>query len=264
MNILAKKEFDVLLTQQEIKEAQAIITQAEDAGIKQIINVATSVIESKNCIILAQNYKNLFAAVGLHPNDLNESWFEDLKKINSFLQEKEKNKIVAIGEIGIDMYRPGYNLEKQKAAFKQQIEMALQLNLPIIVHTRAAPEETLTIIQNYKHEKLRGVIHCYPYDENFAQEIITYNFKLGIGGIITYPNSKKLQNIVKSIALEHLLLETDAPFLAPQSMRGKRNSPAQIRTVAEFIAELRQEPLSYIADVTSQNAQQLLKLPSPL
>lgn len=264
INILIKKDFDVLLTQQQIQQAHIIISQAEEAKVKQIINVATNFIESKNCINLAQNYKNLFASIGIHPNDLKETWMEDLQKIKQLLDEKEKNKIVAVGEIGIDMYRAGYNLERQQAGFRKQIEIALQYDLPIIVHTRTAPEETLTILTEYTHEKLYGVIHCYPYDEKFAQDVIKLNFKLGIGGTVTYPNSKGLQSIVKNIALEHLILETDAPFLAPQSIRGKPNSPAQIRTIAEFIAQLRQESLSHIADITTKNAQQLFKLPSPL
>jgi TatD DNase family protein len=261
LNIIVKKEFDILLTAQEIEDAQKFIDDAKTVNVKQIVNVATSLIESKNCATLAKHYAQLFAAIGIHPNDLNENWKNDLKEIIALLDNKKEHKIVAIGETGIDTYRPGYNLERQRESFIKHIELGLEHDLPIIIHTRAAPDETLKILKNFKNSSIQGIIHCFPYDKDFAKQAINLNFKLGIGGTITYPNSKTLQELIKTVPLEHIVLETDAPFLAPQKQRGKQNVPAYIPLIAKFISELRNEPLSLITEKTTENARQLFKLP---
>ena len=260
MNLLIKKDFDTALTTQEIDQAKPIITEAYQAGVKQIINVGTNLIESKNCIALAQQYENLYAIVGIHPTDLQEDWREEFESIKKLITEKEKNKIVAIGEVGIDLYRPGYHLERQCDGFRQQIEYALSCDLPVVIHTRAAPEETLAILQDYKNTSLKGVIHCFPYDQSFADEVIKLNFYLGIGGVVTYPKNISLQKLIQQISLNHIVLETDAPFLPPQTIRGKQNRPSQILTIAQFIADLRKEPLATIAMMTTCNAQKLFKI----
>ncbi len=261
LNIIVKKEFDILLTHQEIEAVQKFIDDAKTVNVKQIVNVATSLTESKNCITLAKHYAQLFAAIGIHPNDLKENWKNDLKEIIALLDNKKERKIVAVGETGIDTYRPRYNLERQRESFIKHIELGLEYDLPIIIHTRAAPDETLKILKTFKNTSIKGIIHCFPYDKDFAKQVINLNFKLGIGGTVTYPNSKILQELIRTIPFEHIVLETDAPFLAPQKHRGKQNVPAYIPLIAKFIAELRNEPISLITEKTTENARQLFKLP---
>jgi len=261
LNLLVKKEFDILINQQQINNAQSIIHEAEKAHVKQIVNVGTNVIESLNCIKLAQAYNNLFAVVGIYPTDLNDQWTDSIQEIKKNILEKDRNKIVGIGEIGIDKYRPGYNLQRQLDGFRAQITLALEHDLAIVVHTRAAPEETLSVLQEFKGNIKHGIIHCFPYDLRWAEDAIKLNFHLGIGGTITYPNNKKLPPIIKKLPLKHIVLETDAPFLPPQPIRGQQNSPSQLPIIAQFIADLKNVSLSDVTTITTKNALQIFRLP---
>jgi len=259
--MMTKKNFDVLLDSNEIKLAQPIIDQAHKDDVKYIINVGTSLIESKNCIALAQHYNAIFAAVGIHPNDITQNWQSDIKELTKLIANKEKNKIIAIGECGIDRHYPGYNLAQQKDVFKAQIELALEHNLALIVHTRDARDETLRVLEEFVGQIKRGVIHCFSEDQSFANQVISWDFFIGIGGIITYPKNNYLRDIVKQVGTKHIILETDAPFLPPQVMRGKQNNPAQIKTIAEYIATLLDTQFETIAEQTYTNSIQLFKLP---
>lgn len=261
INMIVKTKFDVLMQNNEVEMAQEILYDAQSFGISRIINVGTSLIESKNCITLAKRFPNIYASIGIHPNDLSEKWKEELNSLKKFLINKQENKIVAIGEIGIDMYRPGFNLQKQQDAFKVQIEMALENDLAIIVHSRNAPEETLKTLEEYSNDISRCVVHCFSEDLGFANQVILWGFYIGIGGTITYPKNNVLREVVQKINLKNVVLETDAPFLPPQIIRGKQNQPKYIKTIAEFIAELRNEDLEKIAQQTTKNAFALFNLP---
>ena len=160
----------------------------------------------------------------------------------------------------MDMHYPDYNLARQRDAFKAQIELALEHNLALIVHSRDAYDETLRILEEYKNNIRGAVMHCFSYDRAYADTVIAWNFVLGIGGTVTYPKNNELRTIVQNIDLQHIVLETDAPFLPPQSMRGKQNHPKYIRDIAEYIAQLRGESFDVIANQTTQNALALFKL----
>ena len=259
INMMVKKPFDTLISEAEKKDANAIIRQADDAGVTRIINVGTSLPESLNCVELARHYPGVFAAVGLHPNDCTEQWMEDLKEIKALI--KEENKVVAIGECGIDKHYPGYNITRQKDAFKAQIELALENNLALIVHCRDGYDETLYVLDEFAGQIKRGVIHCFSEDQAFADHAVEQNFVIGIGGPLTYPKNDVLRKVFTKLPLDKIVLETDAPFLAPQSIRGKQNSPAQIKTIAEFLADLRGVNLKVIAEQTTKNAVNLFQLP---
>jgi len=254
INTMVKKAFDVPMTDEEYILAGHIVTEAENAGVTTIINVGTSLVESENCIQLSQRFKNVYATIGIHPNDLNDRWKDDLSTLTEYLKQKEKFKIVGIGECGMDMHYPGYNLERQREAFKKQIELALEHDLALVVHTRDAAEETLGCLEEYKNSGLRGTIHCFSEDLLFAQTAISWGFKLGIGGTISYPKNAHLRAVIRAVGLESLLLETDAPFLPPQTMRGKQNHPQYITTIAHYVADELSTPFSTIAQITSQNA----------
>ena len=174
---------------------------------------------------------------------------------------KENEKIVAIGECGLDFHYPDFNESRQKDVFKAQFELALQYDKAIIIHTRQAPEETLRIVDQYKDDQPRGVFHCFSEDLSFAQYVISLGFYLGVPATITYPNNHRLREIVTTVGLEHIVLETDAPFLPPQHMRGKQNHPLNAATVGEYIAQMMSRPVDEIALITTKNAQALFKLP---
>ncbi|MBS1986646.1 TatD family hydrolase [Candidatus Dependentiae bacterium] len=261
INMMVKTAFDTMLTEVEVEHAQAIIHQAAERHVKTIINVGTSLPESLNCVALAKRYEPVFAAVGLHPNDCTATWHDDLRELEALVRNKEQNKIVAIGECGLDMHYPDYNLARQKDAFKAQIELALEHDLALIVHTRDAADETVRALEEYKGQLKRGVIHCFSEGIPFADFTLEMGFAFGIGGAITYPKNNQLRDVVKHVPLSSLILETDAPFLPPQVIRGKQNSPAQIATVAEYVAELLGVSVEQVSATTTKRAEQLFMLP---
>jgi TatD DNase family protein len=255
--MMTKDSFDTPLQQSDITKAKTIIEQARDATVSLIINVGTRKIENQNCILLAQNFDSVFATVGIHPND-SDTWQEDLELMKKWLQKKEENKIVGIGECGIDMHYPDYDLQRQRDAFKAQIELALEHDLALIVHSRDAYDETLRILEEYKNNISRATMHCFSYDQAFARTVTNWGFMLGIGGPITYPKNNELRAVVTSTDLKNIVLETDAPFLPPQAIRGKQNHPKEIATIAHYIAELRGESFETVAQQTTENALNLI------
>ena len=256
INMMVKKNFDTIMNQEELHHAIQIAKNAHIKGISTIINVGTSLIESKNCVSIAQACPSVYATVGIHPNDLTENWRTDLKDLEHLLHNTQ-NKIVGIGECGLDFHYPDYNASRQKDAFKMQIELALEHNLALVVHTRDARDETLRALEEFKGQITRGIIHCFSEDLDFAKTVIDWEFAIGIGGTVTYPKNEELRKVVTSVSLDSIVLETDAPFLPIQAMRGKQNNPQYIVDIATFIAELRQEPLLTIASKTSQRAQKI-------
>jgi len=170
------------------------------------------------------------------------------------IQNKQEKKIVGIGECGLDFHYPDFDKQRQIDAFRSQIELALNHSLALVIHSRDAADETLDVLHEYKNDLRQGVFHCFSYDASIAREAIALGFVLGIGGTITYPKNEELRTIVHNITLEQFILETDAPYLPPQYMRGKPNHPAEIRTIAEYIAKLREESFEKIAKHTTQNA----------
>jgi len=258
INTMIKEKFDTPLPKNFVKLATPIIKIANQADVMTIINVGTSLPESINCIELAKAFDNCFATVGIHPNDLQATWQDDLNKCAALLDDPQ-NKVVGIGEIGLDYHYPGYDKEKQYTGFKAQIELALEHDLPIVIHTRSAGQEVLDVLETYQQEKLRGIIHCFSEDLAFANRAFDINFVLGIGGPLTYPKNETLRQVFKTVPLEKIVLETDAPFLPPQTIRGKKNSPAQIKNIALYLAELRGISLAEVAEVTTQTSQNLFK-----
>jgi TatD DNase family protein len=259
INMMVKSTFDTPLEPFDLPQAEIIVEQARKNNVTTIINVGTRKIENQNCILLAQTFDSVFATVGIHPND-SDTWQEDFELLKKWTASKEKNKIVGIGECGIDMHYPDYDLNRQRDAFKAQIELALEHDLALVVHSRDAYDETLRILEEYKNNITRATMHCFSYDQAFAQMVTEWNFVLGIGGPITYPKNEGLRNIVKNTALKNIVLETDAPFLPPQAIRGKQNHPREIMAIAEYIAQLRGETFQMIADETTKNALHLFDL----
>lgn len=197
-----------------------------------------------------------FPMLGLHPSDVKENYEEEL---NFILNHYKKDTYIAVGEIGMDLYWDKTFVKEQIAAFCKQIDFALAHDLPLVIHSRKAFAEILSVLNDYKSKELKGVFHCFSGDLNQAKKVIEKGFYLGIGGVVTYKNAG-LQNIVKEIPLDNLLLETDAPFLPPVPFRGKRNQSSYIPIIASKIAELKNTSLENVAQITTRNAKKLFKI----
>lgn len=249
------------LTDQELTTCQNIIDQAAISQVTTIINVGTDLNESLLCIEIAKHFSNCFATIGLHPNDAQNNWQDIIESFKNLAEQKKELKIVGVGECGIDKHYPDYDLKRQQNVFHAQIQLALEHNLALVIHSRDADIETYEILASYKNEpNFKGTIHCFSSDEIYAQKYIDLGFVLGIGGTLTYPKNEVLRSVVRSVPLEKIIFETDAPFLPPQIIRGKQNSPAQIRTVADFVSELKNEPILKVMAVTAQTTKKLFGL----
>lgn len=203
---------------------------------------------------LAAAHPNIYPMMGLHPSHVKEDYKEQLAQI--FAELNGPTKYYAVGEIGMDLYWDKTFKEAQKEAFAIQIEKAKEMGLPIVIHCRNAFEETFEVLEAFADDRLFGIFHCFTGNLEQAQQAISLNLKLGIGGVVTFKNGG-LDKVVEKIGLESLVLETDAPYLAPAPHRGKRNEPAYLKIIAQKIADLHQTTLSEVERITSQNAQQI-------
>jgi TatD DNase family protein len=260
LDLIVQKQFDIILNAEQISAIQPIVDQAEKADVKRLIMVGAGLPTSTSSVECAAVYPHIFAAIGLHPEEIKDlSWRERFTSLKKLLTHPARDKIVGIGECGLDYFHP-HNKQLQADAFRAQIELALEHKLPVVVHSRDAGDETLRIIEEYVPD-ITATIHCYSYDLAFAEQAVAWNLYLGLGGIITYPKNEYLRLVAKTVPLTSIVLETDAPFLPPQHMRGKPNHPAEIKTIATYLAELRQLSVIEIARQTTLNAYHLFKLP---
>lgn len=259
LNMMVKEKFGVPLSEAELDAVCTILKEATKHHVDDIITVGTNLIEDNNCIEIAKRYPHVFATIGIHPTDCSNTWREDVTLLTPLLIEKEKNNIVAVGECGLDFYWPGYNVQQQKDLFKAQIELALENDLALTIHTRDASEETVKVLEEYKRQ-IKGVLHCFSEDLAYANHIIDIGLLLGIGGTITYPKNDQLREVVKNLSLDHIVLETDAPWLPPQTARGKQNHPRYINEIARYIADLKEVTFDSVAQQTTKNAQSIFGL----
>jgi TatD DNase family protein len=218
-------------------------------GNNIIIVSGTNNTNNEEVLELCKKYDNVYGTLGLHPEEIDNIKEEDFKFIENHINDK---KIVAIGEIGLDYHYQIDNKEKQKEIFIKQLDIALKYNKPVVIHTRDAMSDTIDILKNYKN--LKKDIHCYSGSLESARELIKINCKLGIGGVLTFKNSKKLQDVVKNIDIKYFLLETDSPYLSPEPFRGKINEPYNIIYVAKKIAEIKDIETEEVLSITTSNA----------
>lgn len=239
-----------------LEDQDALIRSMPQKGIGRIINVGASIESTKTTLELAGRYDYVYAAVGVHPSDiagLNEETFAWLR------EQTALEKTVAVGEIGLDYYwdkEPSVQ-EKQRYWFERQMELARETNLPVIIHSRDAAEDTMNLMKRIHAEQIPGVIHCYSYSKEMAQEFIKMGYYIGVGGVVTFKNAKKLKETVEQIPLERILLETDCPYMAPEPHRGERNDSSYIPYVIAKIAELKGITTEEVEQVTEQNARTL-------
>jgi TatD DNase family protein len=234
-----------------------VIENVHRGGVSYILNASTNLASAIDCIAFAQEFEYVYAAVGIHPHNAEEVNNNSMVALADFAGDK---KVVAIGEIGLDYFYNNSPKEIQKHWFARQINLAVELNLPIIVHDRDAHEDTMKIIENEKAESVGGVFHCYSGSVEMAKELLKKNFYISIGGSVTFKNAKRIIDVVKFVSLDRILIETDCPYMTPEPFRGKRNDSGYIRLVAEKIAEIRGKDFEEIASITTENAKRLFKI----
>jgi len=244
-------------------EVPQILERAKSAGLEGVVVIATSFEEAERCLSLKKNYNelpNIYLAAGTHPHDAGAFSFEHFKPIETLANQK---KLVAIGEIGLDYFYDHSPKEQQKEVLKYQLDVALRNNLPIIVHCREAFEDFFACIDQYyqvNHRHGPGVLHCFTGNLDEANECLKRGLYISFSGILTFKKSVALQEIAKKVPLEHLLIETDAPFLAPQSKRGKQNEPSYVVEVAQMIASLKGLSIEDVLEKTTKNARDFFRI----
>lgn len=237
-------------------DREVVIQRAIQNQVLAIITIGTDLKSSKNAVLLAEKYASIYAAVGIHPSDCAEAENHDFEEIRELAKHE---KVVAIGEVGLDYYRMYAEKDKQKDTFARQIKLAREMQLPLIIHNRDAHEDVYNMIVSEKATEVGGVLHSFTGDDKYLENILLTNFHISFTGAITYKNSNS-EALVAKVPLERLLLETDSPFLTPVPLRGKRNEPSLIVHTAKKIAEIREMNIDELAKVTSENAGALFKI----
>ena len=239
------------------EDRDELLASMQACGVEAVTNIGASLATSQNTIELTKKYPFVYGAIGVHPNeveDLNEDGIAWLKE-NSALP-----KIVAVGEIGLDYYWDEPGREVQKKWFLRQLELAREVKLPVVIHSRDAAKDTLDIMKSFHAENLGGVIHCFSYTKEMAREYLNMGFFLGIGGVVTFKNAKKLKEVVEYMPMEQMVLETDCPYLSTVPNRGKRNSSLNLPYVVEEVARLKGISVDEVIEITNRNAKTMYRL----
>lgn len=236
------------------EDRHQLIEKMHREGIEYIINVTADLESLETTKALTGQYDFIYGTVGLHPSAV-ESLNEE--KLALMLDYGRQEKIVAVGEIGLDYFYLDPEKSIQKKWFIRQMELARELNLPVIIHSREACADTLSIMQSEEFRDMTGVIHCYSYSTETAKEYLNMGYYFGIGGVVTFKNSKKVVEAVKYIPIDRILLETDSPYLAPVPNRGTRNNSLNLTYVAETIAQIKNIPYDDVISITNSNAKRL-------
>ncbi|ALS75532.1 hydrolase TatD [Planococcus rifietoensis] len=239
------------------EDLQEVIDRALNSKVEKMVVIGFDRKTIKRAIELAEQYDFIYAVVGWHPVDAIDCTDEDLEWIEQLAAHE---KVVGIGETGLDYHWDKSPRDIQQQVFRKQIQLAKRVKLPIIIHNREATEDVLTILREEDAQEVGGVMHCFGGSVETAQESIKMNFMISLGGPVTFKNAKKPKEVAAEIPLEHLMIETDAPYLAPHPYRGKRNEPSYMPLVAEEIARLKELPVETVAEATTENAKRFYKL----
>lgn len=236
------------------EDREELLGLLQNKGVSHVLTCGTDLMSSYRSLQLAQKYDFIYCAMGFHPEDIAEERKGDLDVIRDLL--KSEPKAVAVGEIGLDYhYDDGAPREEQIDLFRRQIEMAKELDLPVVVHDRDAHEDTFNIL---KEMRPKGVVHCFSGSVEMAKEYVKLGFYIGVGGVVTFKNARKAVEVVEAVPVESILLETDCPYMAPTPFRGQRNDSSLISYVAEKIAEIKGLTPQEVCDITNKNAKEFL------
>lgn len=239
------------------EDLKEVINRALESNVTKMIVIGFDRKTIERAMVLAEQYDFIYAVVGWHPVDAIDCTEEDLRWIEELAMHK---KVVGIGETGLDYHWDKSPKNIQQEVFRKQIRLAKKVKLPIIIHNREATEDVLRILKEEDAQEVGGVMHCFGGSVETARESIAMNFMISLGGPVTFKNAKKPKEVAEAISLEHLLIETDAPYLAPHPYRGKRNEPSYVPLVAEEIARLKGISIEEVANATTKNAEQFFKL----
>ena len=234
-----------------------LLSELPSQGIEAVVNIGANIQTTKNTLELIEKYPFFYGAAGVHPSETGELT-DDLL---NWLKEIAKHpKIVAIGEIGLDYHWDGPDREIQKHWFLCQLNLARELGLPVVIHSREAAKDTLDIMKDQKSSEIGGVIHCFSYGTDLAREYLNMGFYLGIGGVLTFKNAKKLKEVVAYMPIDRIVLETDCPYLSPEPFRGTRNSSLNLLYVVKAVSQIKGISEEEVIAVTCQNAKNLYRL----
>jgi TatD DNase family protein len=233
-----------------------VVKSAKAAGVERILTIGINLTEAQRVIDIANKYDGVFSSVGLHPSEK-----VDIEPVESdYLALASNPKVVAIGEMGLDYYYNKEGFDNQRERFRRQIRVARQCHKPIIVHTRDAVEDTMMILRDEKATECGGVMHCFTEGAELARFALDLGFYISFSGIVTFKNAKNVQVVAKEVPLNRILIETDAPYLTPVPLRGKPNQPANVRFVAEYLAQLKDVPYETVCEQTTANFNTLFKI----
>jgi TatD DNase family protein len=242
-----------------------VLARSREAGVVSVVTAGTDIATSAAAVALAEYESSVWATVGIHPHEAEASSAADLGRLASLAAS---DRVVAIGEIGLDYHYDHSPRDAQRQRFEQQLDLAMQLHLPVVIHSREADEDTFAILsawrrrpEPYEVVSPPGLMHCYSYGPGRAGHYLSLGLLLSLPGIVTYPNASAVRDVATAVDLDYLVVETDCPYLAPQSRRGRRNEPALVKETAERIADLRRTSLDKVCARTSANARRLFRLP---
>lgn len=239
------------------EDRDVLLSGMREQNVEYIVNVGASMASSERSIKLAEKYPFVYAAVGVHPDEVGELDEEKFEKLREWTAHE---KVKAVGEIGLDYYWDKEKHDLQKHWFMRQMELASEVKLPMIVHSREAAKDTLDMVIAAKPLNLSGIIHCYSYSVEQAREYLNMGYYIGIGGVVTFKNAKKLKEVAEYTPLSQIVLETDCPYLAPTPFRGKRNDSSKIAYVAEELAAIKQVPVEEVIRITNENGRRLYNI----
>lgn len=238
-------------------DREELLASMEEHGIGTIVNIGSNMETSRWTVEAVKRYPIMYGAVGVHPSDTGEMCEADLEKLREYAQQK---RIVAVGEIGLDYYWDEPEREIQKKWFEAQMDLAREVQLPMVIHSRDAAKDTKDMMKAAGAEEIGGVIHCFSYSKEMAREFLSMGFYIGIGGVVTFKNAKTLKEVAEYIPLDRLVLETDSPYLSPEPHRGKRNSSINLTYIAKAVSEIRGMDEGELIKVTQENAKRLYRM----
>ncbi len=235
------------------EDREKLLERMRNRGVEYIVNAGSSISSCKSTIGLTRRFPYVYGALGIHPNEIGELTDEDYQWLENSVY---KPKIVAVGEIGLD-YHWSDNRKEQIAAFERQLNIAREANLPVVIHSRDAAQDTYEVMKENKAGELGGVVHCFSYSKEMAEKFMDLGFYLGIGGAVTFKNARKIREVVEYMPMDKMLLETDCPYMTPEPNRGKRNDSFQLPYVVNQIAEIKGISPTEVVDITCENAKDL-------
>ena len=232
-------------------DREELLGKMQGAGIETIVDVGASLETTKKALELAHRYDFIYAAVGVHPSEVEEMDDDSIELLRSLCRD---DKCVAIGEIGLDYHWPDPTPELQKLWFRRQLNLARSEHLPVIIHSRDAAADTMEIMADERAEEIGGVVHCFSYSKEIARQCVKMGFYIGIGGVLTFKNARKMVEVMEDTPMDRILLETDCPYLAPEPYRGKRNSSLYLPYVVQKMAEIKGITTEEVISITRKNA----------